>query len=392
MNRSIDLTDYFDKGMDVVVEDLFFNAGGCPPKIYEQKKSDKDEKNKDESKSKDSSKKTLKVIFKLNHAETRWGQTVHIVGGSSGLGSWETKGAKKMSSVNTYPRWQNSIELTLDSKKDAAKVEYKYFIHDKKSSKLNWEKGINRCVDLSSYFDNGKAVVVEDMFFGAQGCSPEVYEASNEDILKAEKSKEKPKAKKEETEKNKDEKKEVKAEKDDKKEEKPKDEVKAVKSDEKKEVKNDDKKDEVKAEKKDEKVAEKKDEKKDEVKAEKKDEKKDEVKAEKKVEIKDEVKADKKDDKKDEEKAEKPKSGSDLDDLNKKIESLFKQVGVDTPAEKKSEDKPKTDTKTLNDLKAVKVDENEKKYKDLMNEAASFQPKESKKSKWGDLKNVISKK
>ena len=92
-----------------------------------------------------------------------------------------------MNSVNTYPRWQNSLELTFDSKKDASKIEYKYFIHDKKSSKLNWEKGINRCVDLSSYFDKGKTVVVEDMFFGAQGCEPEVYEANKQDVLNAEK-------------------------------------------------------------------------------------------------------------------------------------------------------------------------------------------------------------
>jgi hypothetical protein len=52
---------------------------------------------------------------------------------------------------------------------------------------------------------------------------------------------------------------------------------------------------------------------------------------------------------------------TDMDELNKKIENLFKTV--DIPAEKK----PKTDTKILNDYKEFKVDKTpEEKYKDLM--------------------------
>ena len=74
-----------------------------------------------------------------------------------------------------------------------------------------------------------------------------------------------------------------------------------------------------------------------------------------------------------------------MDELNKKIEDLFKTV--DIPAEKK----PKTDTKILNDYKEFKVDKTpEEKYKDLMDSALSYQPSGSKKSKWGDLKNGLS--
>jgi len=40
------------------------------------------------------------------------------------------------------------LELEFDSKNDAV-FEYKYFIQDKKTNEIAWEKGVNRKVDLS---------------------------------------------------------------------------------------------------------------------------------------------------------------------------------------------------------------------------------------------------
>lgn len=206
INRTVDLTEYFDKGLDVVIEDLFFNAGGCPPKVYTKSKSveskkseackedkvlsksvDKVESKKDVKNSSSDKGTKLKVIFMLNHAETNWGQTLNLVGCTDALGCWTTEGSHKMNSINTYPRWNNSLELEIDSKEDAKNIEYKYFIHDNKKNKNNWEKGINRKVDLSSYFGKSDVIVVEDMFFGAQGCAPEVYKARDDQKFAPEK-------------------------------------------------------------------------------------------------------------------------------------------------------------------------------------------------------------
>jgi len=108
----------------VVIEDLFFGSCGCPPKVHtkaksveakkiEAKKDDKEksksvdkvEANKDAKKSSSGTK--MKVIFKMNHTETRWGQTLNLVGSIESLGGWKSKKAKKMSSINTYPRWES---------------------------------------------------------------------------------------------------------------------------------------------------------------------------------------------------------------------------------------------------------------------------------------------
>ena len=86
----------------------------------------------------------------------------------------------------TYPRWQNSIKI--GSKKDAAKIEYKYVINDMINGFI-WEKGVNRSVDLSDYFDKGQDVVVEDLFFNAAGCPPKVYPLDMESSEKKEESK-----------------------------------------------------------------------------------------------------------------------------------------------------------------------------------------------------------
>ena len=86
-----------------------------------------------------------------------------------------------MDSVGTYPRWQNKKQVKITSKEEAANFQYKYVIHDKKSKKNNWEKGVNRSIDLTDYFDKGMDVVVEDLFFNAGGCPPKIYEQKKSD-------------------------------------------------------------------------------------------------------------------------------------------------------------------------------------------------------------------
>ena len=59
--------------------------------------------------------------------------------------------------------------MKIESIKDAALFEYKYVINDKKTNGVIWEKGVNRCVDLTQYFKKGQDVIIEDLVFNAGG-------------------------------------------------------------------------------------------------------------------------------------------------------------------------------------------------------------------------------
>ena len=116
------------------------------------------------------------MIFKLNNAETQLGQRAHLIGAPPQLGSWDPVKSKAMSATGTYPTWQNKEQVVFLSEDDA-KIEYKYFISSEDLDEAQWEDGENRKLDLSSFFETGEVVVVEDQGFNLVGEQPRIYAA-----------------------------------------------------------------------------------------------------------------------------------------------------------------------------------------------------------------------
>lgn len=115
------------------------------------------------------------MIFKLDHADTKLGRFTHISGSSKQLGSWKFSKAQEMNAKGTYPRWQSVDKVKFRSKEELAKIEYKYVVGGRNSKRPIWEKGDNRKVDLSEYYDKGKVIVVEDRSFNNKDNKPNVY-------------------------------------------------------------------------------------------------------------------------------------------------------------------------------------------------------------------------
>ena len=117
----------------------------------------------------------MKVIFKLNHAETKMGQTAHLIGGAPQLGGWDPTSAIKMKTAGQLS-WQNKEQVLFLNEKEAANIEYKYMITtDDSIDSATLENGDSRKLDLSEFFESGQTVVVEDQEFNRVDEAPMVY-------------------------------------------------------------------------------------------------------------------------------------------------------------------------------------------------------------------------
>lgn len=90
-----------------------------------------------------------KVTFKLGQAETVPGESVLVVGGHAGLGSWDPEGGLRMETDEaTYPSWTGALQCS-SSQSSGVQLEYKY-VRDRNFSGEGyiWEDGENRQLDL----------------------------------------------------------------------------------------------------------------------------------------------------------------------------------------------------------------------------------------------------
>ena len=76
------------------------------------------------------------VIFKFK-AETRWGETIYLVGNHPLLSEWVPTAAIKLSPAS-WPVWNVTVSLPAGTS-----FEYRYVKRDA-SGKMDWERGSNR--------------------------------------------------------------------------------------------------------------------------------------------------------------------------------------------------------------------------------------------------------
>jgi hypothetical protein len=92
----------------------------------------------------------MKVSFKLNKAKTNLGEIICIVGNQENLGSWNPSNSKRMETNDLIqPAWITLDQVLINSKFEAANVEYKYVICSLDLKRTSWEVGENRKLDLS---------------------------------------------------------------------------------------------------------------------------------------------------------------------------------------------------------------------------------------------------
>ena len=95
----------------------------------------------------------MKVSFKINKARTNLGEFICIVGNQENLGSWNPVSSKRMETNDLIqPAWISCDQLVVNSKFEAANVEYKYVICSQDLKKTTWESGDNRKLDLSPFY------------------------------------------------------------------------------------------------------------------------------------------------------------------------------------------------------------------------------------------------
>lgn len=79
----------------------------------------------------------VKVSFKVNNAQTYWGQNVYVVGNVKALGLWDTNKAVLLSATN-YPTW----EVVVNDMPINTTVEFKFIKKDGNGTVI-WESGSN---------------------------------------------------------------------------------------------------------------------------------------------------------------------------------------------------------------------------------------------------------
>ena len=66
----------------------------------------------------------MQVVFRLAKAQTKFGDTIMIVGNVDALGKWNPANAVKM--VYKEGMWVTQTRIEVDHQLDAANIEYKY--------------------------------------------------------------------------------------------------------------------------------------------------------------------------------------------------------------------------------------------------------------------------
>ena len=78
------------------------------------------------------------VTISVNHAFTRWGQNVYLVGNCSWLGNWNPAAAVGPGVCPHYPTWSITVKLPM-----GLKIAYKMILKDE-SGNVTWQSGANR--------------------------------------------------------------------------------------------------------------------------------------------------------------------------------------------------------------------------------------------------------
>mmetsp|Transcript_119172 Transcript_119172/g.254226 ORF Transcript_119172/g.254226 Transcript_119172/m.254226 type:complete len:369 (+) Transcript_119172:66-1172(+) len=108
----------------------------------------------------------VEVVFSLACMETRWGESIRVVGNVEELGQWDVvSGAPLHSDVALYPLWAGRVSLRAPVDVSAVAVEYKYVLVSRDGA--TWESGIsNRKIVIPVNQAHGPWVIRDLQFDG----------------------------------------------------------------------------------------------------------------------------------------------------------------------------------------------------------------------------------
>lgn len=126
---------------------------------------------------------SIAVVFEIDHAATKPGQSISVVGGHPGMGRWKPErpmGAadrQLATSPGTYPRWIMFSPLWMEHEGTALKLEYKY-VKQVSPERFDWEPGPNRSIELRPVPAGSDVWIIRDSQWGGTHLTPTVLNCS----------------------------------------------------------------------------------------------------------------------------------------------------------------------------------------------------------------------
>lgn len=123
---------------------------------------------------------SIAVVFELEHAETKMGQAVAVVGRHTEMGNWKP-GHRLSTTPLGYPRWIMAAPLWIGSN-GTVKLEYKY-VRMYSTECPDWEAGKNRELELGPVPAGSHVWVIRDRKWGATDLLPNIVPCSLEELI-----------------------------------------------------------------------------------------------------------------------------------------------------------------------------------------------------------------